>query len=150
MSLQMILMFIAIFALFVMQGLGGYFQIKRYKTAIRRVHKKGNVGIGQRRGKFFNGHLVLVACDKNGTITGGEVLDGITFFAKFRPLEKILDKPVLGESIYHFLDEFNSFDKKRQKRYQGYIRALDALRIRLINEAAERELELEERGGAAD
>lgn len=147
------ILFIIVLALFLMQSVGGYFQMKNYKKAVRRVHQKGNVGIGQRRGRFFNGHLVLISCDRNGTITGGEVLDGITFVAKFHEIKTILGKPILGESIYTFLEEFDSFDKRKRKKHQGYVRALDALRIRLKNEAAERELDAQERaegGGIID
>lgn len=53
MSQGMMMIFLIAFALFAMQAIGGYFQIKDYRKAIRRVHKWGNVGIGQKRGGFF-------------------------------------------------------------------------------------------------
>ena len=49
MSNDLMLIFLIAISLFVMQAVGGVFQIKNYKAAIRRVHKKGNVGIGQKR-----------------------------------------------------------------------------------------------------
>ncbi len=48
MSNDLMLIFLIAISLFVMQAVGGVFQIKNYKAAIRRVHKKGNVGIGHR------------------------------------------------------------------------------------------------------
>ena len=39
---------LVIFVLFVVQAVGGYFQVKDYRRAVRRVHKLGNVGIGQK------------------------------------------------------------------------------------------------------
>lgn len=50
MSKELIVIFIIAMALMVMQMVGGFFQIKRYRLAVSRVHKLGNVGIGQKRG----------------------------------------------------------------------------------------------------
>ena len=46
-----------IFGLLVLQSIGGVLQIQNYRKAVRRVHQLGNVGMGQRRGKFFDGHV---------------------------------------------------------------------------------------------
>lgn len=132
MSKDMLLIFLIAFALFAMQAIGGIFQIKNYKTAIRRLHKKGNVGIGQKKGRLFNGHIVIIACDSEKRITGCEVLDGRTFISKFHPVEKLLDKDLLGTSIDEFLALLRNMDKK-QKYYQGYINALEALQMRFEN-----------------
>ena len=40
MSNDLMLIFLIAISLFVMQAVGGVFQIKNYKAAIRRVHKK--------------------------------------------------------------------------------------------------------------
>ena len=48
-----------VFCLFVMQAIGGYFQIKDYRKSVKRVHKLGNVGIGQKRGKLRNSVSLL-------------------------------------------------------------------------------------------
>ena len=63
---------LVVLALLILQSLGGVFQIRNYKEAVKRVHKLGNVGIGQKRGSFLNGHVVIIACDNNGIITGAE------------------------------------------------------------------------------
>ena len=75
MTRDMMLIFMIAIALFVMQAIGGVFQIRSYKAAIRRVHKKGNVGIGQKRGRFFNGNIVIIACDGEQIITVCEIMD---------------------------------------------------------------------------
>jgi len=119
------------FALFLMQSVGGYFQIKDYRKAISRVHKKGNVGIGQKKGRFFSGHIAIIACNKDGLITGGEVLDGMTFISKFHPIPSLLGEEYIGASIYDCLSAYRGLEKKYQKKHQGYIRALEALELRL-------------------
>lgn len=119
-----------VFIVFLMQALGGYYQIKDYRKAVKRMHKLGNVGIGQKKGKFFNGNIVMVASDNEGMITGAEILDGITFLAKFHPINEFLGKELVGNSIYSFLEITDEFDKKKRKKYLGWIRAMEAIRAR--------------------
>ncbi len=113
MSNDLMLIFLIAISLFVMQAVGGVFQIKNYKAAIRRVHKKGNVGIGQKKGRFFNGNIVMIACDNNHIITACEVMDGKTFLAKFHPVNTLLGKTINGVSIDKFLEQFRSMDPKK-------------------------------------
>ena len=120
-----------VFCLFVMQAIGGYFQIKDYRKSVKRVHKLGNVGIGQKRGQLLSGYLILIACNNNGIITGAEIMEGLSFFAKFKPTNTFLGKQLVGASIYDFLEITRNFDKKQNKKYRGYINALEALNIRL-------------------
>ena len=75
-----------IFGLLVLQSIGGVLQIQNYRKAVRRVHQLGNVGMGQRRGKFFDGHVAIIACDSDGIITGAEVLDGSGVWSRFHPV----------------------------------------------------------------
>lgn len=134
MSKETVLLFLIALSLFVMQSIGGYFQIKDYRKAIRRMHRMGNVGLGQKKGRFFSGHIAIIACDNNGRITAGEVLDGMTFLSKFHPIEKVIDKKITNHSVEELLEEFRNLDQKRQKYYLGYIRALEALELRLNGE----------------
>lgn len=119
-----------VFVLFLMQAAGAYFQVKNYRAAVRRIHKLGNVGLGQKKGKFFNGNIVMIASDRDGKILGAEILDGITFLAKFRQVDEFLGKKLTGSSIYSFLEITDTFDKKQRKKYLGWIRAFEALRMR--------------------
>ena len=118
---------LVIFVLFVVQAVGGYFQVKDYRRAVRRVHKLGNVGIGQKKGRLLSGNIVMIACDQNGVITGGEIMEGLSFLTKFKPISEFLGKELVGTSIY---DVFRGMDKKKRKYYKGYIRALEALDMR--------------------
>ena len=128
------LIFGIVFLLFVMQSLGGIFQIKNYQKSVKRLHKFGNVGIGQKRGGFLQGYLVLIACDSYGVITAAEAMEGMTLLAKFKPKAQILGIPFVGTHIDVFMDEFRKMDKKKAKKYKGYIQAIDALELRLYPE----------------
>lgn len=135
------ILLLIVFLLFVIQAIGGVLQIQDYRKAVRRVHKLGNVGIGQRRGRFLNGHVAIIACDSEGIITGAEVMDGIGVWARFHTVDTFQDMPLIGTSIYDFLKITSSFDKKKFKRYRGYVRALEALEARLLGKELTREQE---------
>lgn len=130
-----------ILTLLIMQSIGGYLQIQDYRRAVHRMHKLGNVGMGQRRGKLLNGHVAIIACDNDGIITGAEVLDGIGVLSRFHKKETFMDHPLVGSSIYTFLDLAEGLDKKQWKRRQGYFRAFEALEVRLTDRELTREQE---------
>ena len=131
MSKEMMLLFLIALSLFTMQSVGGYFQIRDYKKAVKRVHKLGNVGIGQKKGSLLSGYLVLIACDSHGTITGVEVMEGLTFLTEFKPRENVCGRRMVGASVEEFLAYFRQMDPKKRKRMKGYIQALEALEMRL-------------------
>ena len=132
---------IILLALLILQSVGGYLQIQNYRVAVRRMHKLGNVGLGQKRGRFLNGHVAIIACDSEGIITGAEVMDGIGVWARFHPVDTFMDKKLVGSSIYEFLEITETFDKKMFKRHRGYVRALEALEVRLTDRELTREQE---------
>ncbi len=133
-------MLFIVFVMFVIQALGGVWQMKNYRKAIHRVHKFGNVGFGQKKGGLTVGYIVMIACDEKGIITGGEIMKGISFLAKFQPWTTFLGKDVIGVSIYDYLDQLRSYDKRKRKRYKGYINALEALEQRFQNQEISVEL----------
>ena len=130
-----------VLVLLILQSIGGFIQIQDYRKAVRRVHKLGNVGMGQKRGKFLNGHVAIIACDNDGIITGAEVMDGIGILSRFHKKETFMDQPLVGNSIYTFLDIGKTLDKKQWKRWQGYFRAFEALEVRLTDRELTREQE---------
>ena len=130
-----------VLGLIILQSLGGYRQIQDYKKAVRRVHQLGNVGMGQKRGRFLDGHVAIVACDNEGIITGVEVMDGIGVLSRFHKKETFMDEPLVGNSIYTFLDIAEGLDKKEWKKWQGYFRAFEALEVRLTDRELTREQE---------
>lgn len=128
---EVILLFLIALSLFTMQAVGGYFQIRDYKKAVRRVHKLGNVGIGQKKGSFLSGYLVLIACNSRGEITGMEVMEGLTFLTKFKPRTHIGTMPLAGADVDGLLAGLRQLEPKKRKRMKGYIQALEALEMRL-------------------
>ena len=130
-----------VLVLLILQSLGGFLQIQDYRKAVRRMHQLGNVGMGQKRGKFLDGHVTIVACDSEGIITGVEVMDGIGVLSRFHKKESLLGEPLVGNSIYTFLDIGAGLDKKEWKRLQGYFRAFEALEVRLSDRELTREQE---------
>jgi DNA-binding transcriptional regulator of glucitol operon len=130
-----------VFGLLVLQSIGGVLQIQSYRKAVRRMHQLGNVGMGQRRGKFFDGHVAIIACDNDGIVTGAEVLDDAGVWSRFHTVDSFMGQPLIGSSIFDLLKLTEGLDKKVWKRWQGYIRALEALEVRLTDRELTREQE---------
>ncbi|WP_110955677.1 transcriptional regulator GutM [Anaerosinus massiliensis] len=118
--------FIFLFVLMLAQAIGTYVQVQQYKKAVRRLHKLGNVGIGSKRGKLSRGNIVLIACDRNGVITAGKIMEGFTIFTTFKDLSGIV-----GKTIYTLKDEYVQLPEKQKKKYKAHMQALDALELRL-------------------
>lgn len=130
-----------VFLLIALQSVGGYLQIRDYQRSVRRLHSLGNVGIGQRRGRFLNGHVVIISCNSEGIITGAEVMDGIGVWARFHKVDSFLQSPLIGNRVSYFIEKTESFSKSQFRRYRGYIRALEALDARLEGKELTREQE---------
>lgn len=127
-----IMMFGILLLLFVLQSIGGFFQVRDYQRAVRRVNQQGAVGIGQKRGRMLSGgHIAIIACDATGIIKAGEVLKGSTFLARFHSMRVLLDQQVIGHSIYDYLEQIRNMAPKKRKYYKGYEQALEALEHRL-------------------
>ncbi|MDD3184725.1 MAG: transcriptional regulator GutM [Anaerostipes sp.] len=138
------ILLIALLIVFLLQIAGGILQAKHYQKAIHRVHQYGNVGFGQKKGGLRAGYLIMIASDNEGVITGGEIMKGVTSLARFKNWTEFLGKPTVGTSIYEFLDELRTYDKKKTKQYKGYINALEALEKRIQSEDTEKEASLEQ------
>lgn len=119
-----------LFLLMLMQVVGTHIQVKRYRRAVSRLHKLGNVGIGSKRRRLGPGNIVLIACDGEGRITGGELMEGLSIFASFKAIDGIA-----GRSIYELLEMYESMEPKRRKAYKGHVQALEALKMRLEGKA---------------
>lgn len=131
---NLIIIFGFILALFLLQSLGTFVQIKDFQKSIKRVHKYGNIGLGQKKGGFSNGYLTIIACDSNGVITYGERMTGITILSKCKPFDELMGIPLKGTHLDVFMDEFRKLDKKGFKKMKGYIQAIDALERRIYPE----------------
>ena len=121
-----------LFLLFVIQVVGTHLQVKEYKRAVREMHKLGNVGIGARRRKLGPSNIVVIACNSDGVILDGRIMQGMTILSRFRPMGDIV-----GRTIYDLHAEYAALPEKRRVHYKGHMQALDALMIRLHNEGAQ-------------
>lgn len=119
-------LFGALFLLLSLQAVGTYLQVRRYKRVVRRLHKLGNVGIGGAKGGFRPGSIVVIACDCDGKITGGEIMEGISIFSGFRELSGIA-----GRTIGDLQREYEAQPLDRRKKYKAHLKALEALQMRL-------------------
>lgn len=117
-----------LFVLMILQLIGTHFQVKKYRETVSKLHKLGNVGVGSKRGRFGPGSVVVVSCKNDGTITGGEIMHGMTIFSSFSKIEGII-----GKTIYELKEEYKKLPEKRQKFYQAHIQALEVLENRLSN-----------------
>ena len=83
------MLFVCLLAFMVIQALGTYVQVQQYKKAVRRLHKKGNIGIGSKRSRIRN-NIVIIACDNQGKIVDGELMEGLTEPEDYRLRYQIL------------------------------------------------------------
>lgn len=134
MNPNLIRIFIVLAVLFIMQAVGGFFQIRNYRNSVGRIRKYGNVGLGQRRSGLFGSYLCLITCDNNGVITRCEVMDGASIFARFHEKKELMGHVLVGSTLDEWMDRFRALDKRGFKRYKGYIQAVDALCKRLYPE----------------
>ncbi|MDO5138684.1 MAG: hypothetical protein Q4D71_09560 [Oscillospiraceae bacterium] len=74
-------------------------------------------------------------------MTGAEVLDGAGVWSRFHPVDSFMGQALIGSSIFDLLAMTEGLDKKVWKRWQGYIRALEALEVRLTDRELTREQE---------
>ena len=118
-----------LFLLFGLQVVGTHLQVKEYKRAVREMHKLGNVGIGARRRKLGPSNIVVIACNSDGVILDGRIMQGMTILSRFRPMADIV-----GRTVYDLHAEYAALPEKRRAHYKGHMQALDALMIRLHNE----------------
>lgn len=87
---------------------------------MRRLHKKGNIGIGSKRSRIRN-NIVIIACDNQGKIVDGELMEGLTVFTKFKQIPDIIGKDIflLKKNMKLYL--------KREKQFKGHLQAVEAL-----------------------
>lgn len=112
--------------LMIMQGIGTYLQVRKYRAAVSKLHKLGNIGVGAKRGKLGGGNIVIISCKGDGTITGGEEMKGMTIFAGFKEMPDIVGRNIYDLKIDYLTDE---------KKYKAHLQAIEALEVRLKNDS---------------
>ncbi|MFO7152318.1 MAG: transcriptional regulator GutM [Bacillota bacterium] len=76
-------------AVWILQGLLTYFQIKNLREKLRELKKKGRVGLGNSKGRLSPGCIVLIAVDGEGKIAEAYKMSGMSVFARFREFKDI-------------------------------------------------------------
>ena len=65
----------------------GLWQFKKFNRHLKTLRQEGRVAIGRARGRFSAGVLILFVIDEQCKILRGEILEGRTVFADFKPFE---------------------------------------------------------------
>ena len=71
---------------FLMQGFFSFFQMKHLSDAFIEMRRKGKVAFGRKSGGFHAGAVVMFRLDDDGIICEGKKLEGLTSFARVKPL----------------------------------------------------------------
>mgnify|MGYP000609051363 CR=1 FL=1 len=95
-------LFIAAIAIWVLQTALTLWQFRRFNRRLKELRQSGPVAIGKAKGRFLAGAIVLLCIDADCCIVKGEIMEGVTVFAKCRPFSalnglNLLDMP----SAYH-------------------------------------------------
>ena len=78
-------LFVIAIAAWVWQTLLGLWQFRRFRSHVRELRRLGRVAIGKSKGRLTAGAIVLLCIDADCRIIKGEILEGVTIFAKCRP-----------------------------------------------------------------
>jgi len=100
------LLFIALL-LYILQGILTYFQIKNYRSTVSALRIKGILGIGTKKKKLGVGSIVILVSDESGKILEGQLMRGISVWARFKQL-----KNINGTKIKELKEKIISEDEK--------------------------------------
>lgn len=91
-----------------LQSFLGFWQIKNFNRHYRELRALGKVAIGRSKGRVRTGVVLLLAIDEKCRITKAMKMQGITVFARFRPLPIMEGQHLLRieESVLERLDRF--------------------------------------------
>lgn len=74
--------------MWISQTILGLWQFKRFNRHLKKMRSEGRVAIGKAKGRFFAGAIALFVIDDETKIIRGEIMQGRTVFANFKPLNK--------------------------------------------------------------
>lgn len=78
---------IIVFALWIVQGILSYFQIKNFNGKLAKFKNYHKYGIGQVKGWLGKGAIAILVIDSYNNIVDAEIMSGISVFARFKPLD---------------------------------------------------------------
>lgn len=82
-------LFIAAIAIWVLQTALTLWQFRRFNRRLKELRQSGPVVIGKAKGRFLAGAIVLLCIDADCCIVKGEIMEGVTVFAKCRPFSAL-------------------------------------------------------------
>lgn len=82
-------LFIAAIAIWVLQAALTLWQFRRFNRRLKELRQSGPVAIGKAKGRFLAGAIVLLCIDADCCIVKGEIMEGVTVFAKCRPFSAL-------------------------------------------------------------
>jgi len=75
---------------YVLSSLATLYHHQEYLKALNVAKLKGTlVSTGKKKSYLAKGSIAIIACDDFGNINHGEILEGRTIFAKFKPINGI-------------------------------------------------------------
>lgn len=113
---------LALAVVFVLQALLSSIQMKHFSNEFIKLRRQGRVACGRKSGGFHAGAIVMFLLDEEGYIRESRKLEGITCFARVKPLPGFTGKHIgslgqadlprchknLGKAI---LDASNTYNK---------------------------------------
>ena len=146
---RQLIFLLVIFTLMSLQNILGYFlQIRQYQRMIRKWLGKGILGVGQRRGLFKPGEiLILVYNSKENAAITVQSMRGYSIFARFRERQDCMGLS-LEELRLRGLEEdrrdlrllrilFKYKPEKKSKRKGALIQAVEAVEKYMAKKSAE-------------
>lgn len=82
-------LFIAAIAIWVLQTALTLWRFRRFNRRLKELRQSGPVAIGKAKGRFLAGAIVLLCIDADCCIVKGEIMEGVTVFAKCRPFSAL-------------------------------------------------------------
>lgn len=82
-------LFIAAIAIWVLQTALTLWQFRRFNRRLKELRQSGPVAIGKAKGRFLAGAIVLLCIDADCCIVKGEIMEGVTVFAKCPPFSAL-------------------------------------------------------------
>ena len=82
-------LFIAAIAIWVLQTALTLWQFRRFNRRLKELRQSGPVAIGKAKGRFLAGAIVLLCIDADCCIVKGEIMEGVTVFAKCHPFSAL-------------------------------------------------------------
>ncbi|WP_162924569.1 transcriptional regulator GutM [Rubrobacter indicoceani] len=80
-------------ALWLLQGVGTYFQMTHYRKVLGGITEAGGegyVGVGNAKGKFGKGVILILVFDRDRTVTNALRMRGMTVFARFEAAPELV------------------------------------------------------------